>query len=775
MDIIIINNLEFKIQKSDPGTFIPFVIPDFLKEESPFLVKYLSQKWTNRTPIILDHDYFDITADDINQSIFFMQYYLSNKDNIVIDKVQIDNVALVSFIMDYFGNGHIVNHLKNYVNNNISSIDPIILFIYDKNICLPNLDDDDLKQLLEWGFSFYELIIHMSQNILLDIHSYSKYLLDSEYMHLLDSRDINITNEFLLNPSNLLEEKIPDPVPSILDEIVYKQSEKTLHQVPVIWDEIPLISDEIAYKQSEKTLHHAPLIYDEIAYKQSDKPWHEIPLISDGIPLMSSDIAHKQSEKTCHQSHVPEKLLIEKGRGLAICDRKFNNIIKSNVNIPKFVNKDEAMIRFNTFTEGMLNNITWDNIILSGGSISLIINDYDLTAHQSSDIDLFVWGDDRKYVINRLLKELRSHLDIVAFQRGRVITIIVRNHTRNIQIIDSGKESPIDIINAYDLTTSKALYDGSNFMVNPQYIHALLTKCSYNMIDSISLCRIVKNLQRGFHVLLSDNCLIKGIIEYDIDALNNINIFTERSVVHSLNKYLFATTESEERLLILMRGLFGNDYELLSGEIMELSTNNWKKDYDKISLPDQTLQLNCRQFTMGGDYNAQVKQYYIMNSMRKEISIKLTDVVVMGASNKITTNYSDKTTKSQFMLTILLNKDHEDYLLPFQRLFSDDRNIKLRVRHCENQMINIYKDPTTTIIYPRANRTSNIGNKPNNETNCFRGRIMLTSKEITAQLQRHSLMGDIIITPHVYLNHYSIVFKLVSFNIKTVCQKHTIL
>src|SRR5205085_45736 len=108
---------------------------------------------------------------------------------------------------------------------------------------------------------------------------------------------------------------------------------------------------------------------------------------------------------------------------LSLSGRNFHHVIKSHIDIPKLVNKADAKDRLYRFTEGMLDNITWDNIALIGGSVSLILNDYNFDDYLAADIDLFVWGDNRKVTINRLLKELRSQLDIVVFQRVRIIIV----------------------------------------------------------------------------------------------------------------------------------------------------------------------------------------------------------------------------------------------------------------------------------------------------------------------------------------------------------------
>lgn len=259
--------------------------------------------------------------------------------------------------------------------------------------------------------------------------------------------------------------------------------------------------------------------------------------------------------------------------------------------------KDIVLQRLDKFCEGMLNGITWDNIALLGGSLSIIMCTHiDYNNHPAVDIDLFIWGDNaeaRQKTINRLLIELRTNLDIVVFQRNMVITIVVRNKTRNIQIIDSGEKSLADVIYNFDFSISKVGYDGRDFFATPIYLFCLRTRYCYCFKDRIPVERIAKDLSRGFSFLIQQNAKIR-CHDQDFPAyeLKDIDIFSDESVARSENKCLYATNEPINRLLALMKGLFGRNYKLLPA-LLDLPNNGcWKNSYSDVPKPIYKLNQN---------------------------------------------------------------------------------------------------------------------------------------------------------------------------------------
>src|SRR5205085_2064647 len=148
-ETIIINDLTFTVENDliPRKSFIPFIIPYILRNKSPYLEKYLSQSWTNRTPIVLNHQYFDITADDINQALEFIWYHHIHKN--IEHTIRLDNIVLTAFIIDYFGINAALETLTTYVYQHNNSIDSLLMFIYDRSLCTTSLDEDDLNQLLQ--------------------------------------------------------------------------------------------------------------------------------------------------------------------------------------------------------------------------------------------------------------------------------------------------------------------------------------------------------------------------------------------------------------------------------------------------------------------------------------------------------------------------------------------------------------------------------------------------------------------------------------------------
>lgn len=472
---------------------------------------------------------------------------------------------------------------------------------------------------------------------------------------------------------------------------------------------------------------------------------------------------------------IPSPYKVHEIKPIDILGRSFKHIIPCEMSLPNLVTKNDALKRLDSISERMLSSITWDHIILAGGSISLALCDYDLSDdhYTASDLDLFVWGPDRKLVIDRLISELRSQLDIRVFQRGRVCTIIVRNKTRNIQIIDSHHESLFDILNGFDFTTSMAAYDGTNFMVTPQYMFSIMTHTTFSRRNPISLARLTKNLLRGFNVLIDHDAIIKGSEEYTLTDLNKVDVINESSALYSLNKYLFWTNESESRLVILMKALFGKEYNLVTGLYECPSNKDWKSDYDKVNLDNTELKVETRNFYIDKNH---INKCYIVNSLEMQVAIKLSGVIVIGCEER-SEYYSGIKRSSIFRLVVLLNKEHEALLLPYRQLLSSTETAKHAFRNREKRLLAIYKNEYYTddqsysrpLIYPFVKNLE--------RTNCYRGKIPLTVSDCRSLTQRHSLCGDIIVSPYIcFPTHtYKINFRLKSFYMKHKCEDSNVL
>lgn len=730
LDTIIINNKSFFVTK-------------YAIQVCPFIERYFTVLWENKDPIVLQHPYFEITETDITQVfslIDIIRLLNQNERRLEYHDTHIDNVVIAAFIIDYFGCDIAIPFLDDYVKIH-HNIPPLLLFLYKPELCIKSLEEADLTLLLQWGdHKFENLIQHVANDIILDIHSYTQYMTPFDL-------DIGYKNDFTDPYYNCaVQLQLASIVSQMMIPIPYFPPQMTL---PVIPNVIPLIQDNpinITHTFNNLTLNEC-------------KSSLNIP------------------------KFIPSPYKVHEIDQLTVLGRSFKHNIPCGNPVPNLVSKDNVLKRLDILTEGMLLGITWDHVVLAGGSVSLALCDYDLTDdhYTASDLDLFVWGPDREMVINRLISELRSKLDIVVCQRGRVCTIVVRNQTRNIQIIDNHHDSLFNILNAFDFTTAMAAYDGSHFIVTPEYMFAIMTHTTFSKQNPISLHRICKNLLRGFNVLIDDRSVIKGNEEYDLEKLNNIDIMEESSTVHNLNKYVFATkTESESRLIVMIRSLFGKEYNLLKGNYVSNSDKDWKSDYDKVNLDNTELKLENRSFSIGSDYNRNtINMCYAVNCLRQKVSIKLYGVTVIGCRETL---IPDSINLWRFSLVVLLNKDHEESLLPYRRLFSSISNAKMymSVRHEKDKMIRIYKrsyhsdemQHDEPLIYPNIKRN----NSYRHMTNCYRGKTLLTVSDCHSLTQRHSLYGDIIISPYVIFNNScSISFELKSFHMKHKCEASSVI
>lgn len=308
-----------------------------------------------------------------------------------------------------------------------------------------------------------------------------------------------------------------------------------------------------------------------------------------------------------------------------------------------FFDKHHSLQRLNKFSYSVLSNITWDNVAIAGGCLSLILSTkLKWEDFPASDIDLFVWGAspvDILMTINRLLDELRKNHDICVFQRGNVLTVIVRHIPRNIQIMNSGFSSLNSVLNDFDFTSSRIAFDGKDFVATSEYMISAIQQCTWSQYDSIGHSRMVKNYQRGITVLFKDTTLISGDKSYmpkDLDDIEN-----EPSTIAVNNKYLHVTTEPVQRILYLVRLLFSPHYNLVTGYVTDIS-ENWRKDYECKNIDTYTPKLfdfqveirntnyNRYSYYEPEFYSLKFAHFSLINDSQKPLYIKLNNVQIFN-------------------------------------------------------------------------------------------------------------------------------------------------
>lgn len=665
-----------------------FTISEVLLKHLLLLTQYFDVEWSGE-PINLEHSYFPIEMIDINQALQFMELAVNNKDG--LNDFHINNLAITSFIMDYFGFEDTLTLLE-FATKNVKRTNQAILFIYNKKLCNRSLKHLDINQLLNYGYSLNELVGYIADDALIDIHQLSDEHL--EYTPLTFTVSRNLYKGSIIGISSFEAIQIHD------------------RDYEFIWKPNSLI------KGGEEMI-------------QIDDQDHEF---------------------------VP----------------KSNSLIKEN-NKPIF-NKEDSLRRLEHFTENMLSSITWNNVALLGGSLSLILCTHiDYKDHVAADIDLFVWGEspeDRRITINRLLTELRQNLDIVVFQLNMVTTIIIRNKTRNIQIIDSGLKSLNDIVYDFDITTVMAGYDGKNFLANTKYLFSLRTRCCYSFHSRIPIQRIAKTLSRGFSFLFKLNDKIKcnqediSVWSAYIKANEQIDILNDENVVYSENKYLFATDESVNRLTILFRGIFSKLYKLVP-EFIELANDeSWKIDYtnpeyaklisdNMIAMSD--LKIDTQQWSRCkcGPKSVQTPHNHVCGSDEGFIPIKVWSHRMVGHGNKIieiklsgvilnTSNlFTNRDKMCKCSLNINITREHCNILTPYRELLStklDQACIVKILNFCGSSR----DDPGENGAILNVSLLSRLKDK---KQGLYWKDRSLTYDDLQSTLVNNRIYGDIIISP----------------------------
>jgi hypothetical protein len=214
---------------------------------------------------------------------------------------------------------------------------------------------------------------------------------------------------------------------------------------------------------------------------------------------------------------------------------------------------DDFKIKFNEITFGVLQKLSWDNIIIAGGSSIICLLTRDIPYNKYSDIDIWVYGEtslDRNNKHKEILNYFESIFgDNLYFSVNHsVITIIICGVKRNFQIILTNHKHKYQIIQRFDMDYVKCLYDGENVYGTVDFIEAINSNCaSFVKNDEMTPSnqtdfRLVKAYHKGFTI--NDNSVIDSemkielkyyyIVEKNICDIENIHKIFKPQVVKSL-------------------------------------------------------------------------------------------------------------------------------------------------------------------------------------------------------------------------------------------------
>ena len=187
---------------------------------------------------------------------------------------------------------------------------------------------------------------------------------------------------------------------------------------------------------------------------------------------------------------------------------------------PKFVDGQSVfkdlghfMADFERFTCGMFEGADWNNIVMAGGSMDKLM-DASLTEYpESSDIDIFIFGetsDIRKQKVHDLLHFFESKYQVIYGIRGSVIDLLLDGVERMVQIICTCMTSGFEIINNFDVSNVQVMFDGQNVWMT---LAALMT-CKYQTTSFSGTPlprRLAKSLLRGYQIRKYDGQVWEAI------------------------------------------------------------------------------------------------------------------------------------------------------------------------------------------------------------------------------------------------------------------------
>lgn len=188
----------------------------------------------------------------------------------------------------------------------------------------------------------------------------------------------------------------------------------------------------------------------------------------------------------------------------------------------------EFQKNFDVFTEGLLCNLDWGNVIAAGGAVVTPLMPVPQHASKSkenlrdyyhnvyapdSDVDLFLYGLTEMEAIAKIEaieKCIRNEVRDSAFghqtttvRTKNTITIISQFPRRHVQIVLRLYRSIAEILTGFDVDCCCAAYDGKQVYASPRAIAAYITQI--NQIDLTRRSpsfenRLAKYARRGFEV-----------------------------------------------------------------------------------------------------------------------------------------------------------------------------------------------------------------------------------------------------------------------------------
>lgn len=155
-------------------------------------------------------------------------------------------------------------------------------------------------------------------------------------------------------------------------------------------------------------------------------------------------------------------------------------------------------------TNNIFDGMDWSNIIIAGGFIFGLVNNVNNSIIDSTDIDMYIYGNDTNKTKNYLLQHLSQYNPYYLISKN-IITVIIPSIKYDIQIIIMDNTTPFDIIGSFDLNYVELYYDGDavyatiDCMYALKYQVAIFNVCKYNVNK-----RFAKTVLKGLRIAIDD-------------------------------------------------------------------------------------------------------------------------------------------------------------------------------------------------------------------------------------------------------------------------------
>ena len=180
------------------------------------------------------------------------------------------------------------------------------------------------------------------------------------------------------------------------------------------------------------------------------------------------------------------------------------------------------MNKFKVFTSDIFSKFDWDKCIIAGGFIFGLMNNVQNSMIESTDIDIFIYGDSKNERVEKLEEILTyfKNFDSYYIINQSVVTIITKKVRYNIQVILTDLTTPDEIIGNFDASYIKIYYNGEGVygmletFASFKYQATLFGKSNgfnYNhtgYLNSGSETRMAKTLKKGIRIINRNDKLL---------------------------------------------------------------------------------------------------------------------------------------------------------------------------------------------------------------------------------------------------------------------------